>query len=164
MLRVIPWHFCSQASSTKKLEKMQDGALRFIYNDKPSNYADLLKSAGTVNLHIKRTKDIACEVYKIVNKLAASFIHNLVALKYSKYSTRRDKAATIFATIPSAQTPTYGHKLFSHRLWNCFPNEFRVIDNYCHFRRLLQNWDGPGCHCSVYSNCSFCCNVVNVMH
>ena len=144
------WHFCSQ-TSTIKLEKIQERALRFIYNDHSSTYADLLKCAGTVNLHIKRTKDIACEVFKIVNKLAPSFIHNLVALKYTKYSLRRDKAAT----IPSAQTSTYGLKSFSHegpRVWNCLPNEFRVVENYNHFRRLLQNWDGPGCHCSVCSH------------
>ena len=141
------WHFCSKAN-TNKLEKIQERALRFIYNDHSSTYTDLFESAGTVTLHIKRSKDIACEVFKIVNKLAPSFIHNLVELKYSKYSLRRDKAAT----IPSAQTSTYGLKSFSHegpRVWNCLPNEFRVIDNYSHFKRLLQNWDGPGCHCSV---------------
>ena len=103
------WHFCSKAN-TNKLEKIQERALRFIYNDHSSTYTDLLESAGTVTLHIKRSKDIACEVFKIVNKLAPSFIHNLVELKYSKYSLRRDKAAT----IPSAQTSTYGLKSFSH--------------------------------------------------
>ena len=61
-------------------------------------------------------------------------------------------APLMSAIIPSAQTSTYGLKSFSHegpRVWNSLPNEFRVIDNYSHFRRLLQNWDGPGCHCSV---------------
>ena len=42
------WHFCSQ-TSTIKLEKSQERALRFIYNDHSSTYANLLKCAGTVN-------------------------------------------------------------------------------------------------------------------
>ena len=125
------WHFCSKAG-TNKLEKIQERTLRFIYNDHSSTCTDLLESAGTVTLHIKRSKDIACDcdVFKIVfYKLAPSFIHNLVELKYSKYSLRRDKAAT----IPSAQTSTYGLKSFSHegpRVRNCLPNEFRVIYHY----------------------------------
>ena len=152
------WHFCSQAS-TNKLEKIQERALRFIYNDHSSTYTELLKSSGTVNIHIKRTKDIACAVYKIVNKLAPSFIQTLVALKYSKYSQRRNKAAT----IPSAQTPTYGLKSFSHegpRVWNCLPNEFRLIDNYSHFRRCYRIGmvQGATAQSADTSNCSVCCN------
>ena len=47
------WHFCSQCN-TNKLEKVQERALRFVYNDYISSHADLLKTAGTEYLHIKR--------------------------------------------------------------------------------------------------------------
>ena len=36
------WHFCSQANSNK-LEKIQEMALRFIYNNYFSTHSDLLK-------------------------------------------------------------------------------------------------------------------------
>ena len=74
------WHFCGQCS-TNKLEKVQERALRFVYNDYVSPYADLLKTAGTEYLHIKRVKEMAQEVFKIVNNIAPTFIKNLIALK-----------------------------------------------------------------------------------
>ena len=45
------WHFCSQ-SSTKNTE----------------------------HLHVKRIKEMACEVFKIVNNIAPTFIQNLIML------------------------------------------------------------------------------------
>ena len=35
------WHFCS-AKSTNKIEKIEERALRFLYNDHVSSYNDLL--------------------------------------------------------------------------------------------------------------------------
>ena len=50
------WHFCSQAN-TKKLEKIQERALIFIYNNYSSTHNDVLKTAGTQYLHVKRPKN-----------------------------------------------------------------------------------------------------------
>ena len=64
-----PLIFCNQ-SNTNKLENIQNRALRFIYNNYTSSHADLLKTAGTEYLHTNRTKYMACEVFKIVNKIS----------------------------------------------------------------------------------------------
>ena len=141
------WHFCSQ-SSTKKLEKNQERALRFIYNDHSSTHHDLLKTANTEHLHVKRIKEVACEVFKIVNNIAPTFIQNLIMLKCSQYSMRKDNTAV----VPKANTSKYGLKSFVHdgpRIWNSLPNEMRKIVNYGEFRRLIRNWDGPSCNCSI---------------
>ena len=141
------WHFCSQAS-TNKLEKIQERALRFINNDDSSTYNDLLTTAGTEYLHVKRIKEMACEVLKIVNNVAPTFIQNLIALKCSQYSLQKDKPAV----VPNANTSTYGLKTFAHggpRIWNSLPNELRKSENYGEFRRLIRNREGPMCKCSA---------------
>ena len=38
----VTWHFCSE-KNTKKMEKIQERALRFIYNDYVLNYEELLE-------------------------------------------------------------------------------------------------------------------------
>ena len=60
-------HFCS-ASSTNKLERIQERALRFISNDYTSLLSTLLTTTNTQPLHIRRLKQMACEVFKIVNR------------------------------------------------------------------------------------------------
>ena len=135
------WHFCSQAN-TNKLEKIQERAIRFIYNNYSSSLSDLLKLSGTEYLHV------ACEVFKIVNDLSPSFIRGLVEIKHSQYSMRRINSAF----IPKARTTKYGLKSFAHvcvLVWNSLPNELRTSENYGQFRGLIRRWDGPLCRCSV---------------
>ena len=143
------WHFFSQ-SSTKKPEKIQERALHFIYNDYSSTHHDLLKTANTEHLHVKRIKEMACEVFKIVNNIAPSFIQNLIIIKCSQYSLRKDNTAV----VTKANTSKYGLRSFVHdddgsQIWNSLPNEMRKTVHYGEFRRLIRNWDGPSCNCSI---------------
>ena len=95
-------HFCSQAK-TNKLDKIQERAIRFIYNNYSSSLSDVLKLSGTEYLHVKMLKLMACEVYKIVNDLSPSFISDLIEIKHSQYSMRRINSAF----IPKAHTNKY---------------------------------------------------------
>jgi hypothetical protein len=40
----LAWHFCTDKNS-KKLEKVQERALRFVYDDYTSSYINLLEKA-----------------------------------------------------------------------------------------------------------------------
>ena len=63
----IVWHFCGE-TNTRKIEKNQERALRFIYEDYSSSYEDLLKKSRLPTLKIRRLRTMAIEVYKIFNK------------------------------------------------------------------------------------------------
>jgi hypothetical protein len=41
---LIIWHFCGETNATK-IEKFQESALRFIYEDYSSSYEDLLNKS-----------------------------------------------------------------------------------------------------------------------
>ena len=91
---------------------------------------------------------MACEVLQIVHNIAPSFIQNLIIIKCSQYSLRNDNTAV----VPKANTSKYGLKSFAHdgpRTWNSLPNEMRKTVNYGKFRRLIRNWDGLSCNCSI---------------
>ena len=55
----LAWHFCSKAN-TIKLEKIQERALRFIYEDYNSTYEELLHIAKVPSLQIRRMCTMAC--------------------------------------------------------------------------------------------------------
>ena len=48
----LAWHFCTE-SNTKKMEKLQERGLRFVYNDFFTSYEDLLTKAKLSTLHIR---------------------------------------------------------------------------------------------------------------
>ena len=145
----LAWHFCS-VSSTNKLEKVQERALRFVNNDYSSSIGDLLKSTNTQPLHVRRLKQMASEVFKIVNKLSPEYINDLVKIKPSTYNFRTEKQTE----IPSVNTTRYGLRSFrseAARVWNSLPNELRVAESYPQFRRLTRGWDSLGCKCPLCS-------------
>ncbi len=76
----LVWHFCVK-SSTRKIEKTQERALRFLLNNKTSSYALLLTTSNSTTLHIRRIKAIACEVVKSLNDLNPSFMKEMFKKK-----------------------------------------------------------------------------------
>ena len=141
----IAWHFCSQ-SSVNKMEKIQERALRFICDDFESPLQDLLQKNGVLPLHISRMKLMAREVFKIVNNIATSYLHDLISLKPSTYDFRSERQAQ----LPRVNSTRYGLRSFRYeavRIWNSLPNEVRLAESYPQFRRMLQAWDGLDCKC-----------------
>jgi hypothetical protein len=59
----MAWHFCSQGS-TSKMERIQERALRFIYNGYKCSDRDLLHLANLSTLEIKRMRTMAIECFK----------------------------------------------------------------------------------------------------
>jgi hypothetical protein len=54
----LAWHFCNK-NNTSKLEKNQERALRFIYDDFVSSYDELLVKAKVPSLKIRRMRTMA---------------------------------------------------------------------------------------------------------
>ena len=93
---------------------------------------------------------MACEVFKIVNKLSPEYINDIVNIKPSTYNFRAER----LAEVPRVNTTRYGLRSFGSeaaRVWNSLPNELRVAESYPQFRRMIRGWDGLGCKCPLCS-------------
>ena len=64
----LVWHFC-RASDNRKLERVQERALRAIYCDRSSSYEKLLNMANLCTLRNRRLQDIAGLMYKVKNNI-----------------------------------------------------------------------------------------------
>ena len=68
------WHFCP-ASDTRKLERIQERALRSVYCDNVSSYEQLLQRASLPTLYTRRLQDIAIMMrFKVKNGFAPPYI------------------------------------------------------------------------------------------
>ena len=145
----LVWHFCCERN-TKKLEKIQERALRFIYNDSDSSYENLLEKSQLPSLRLRRLRSMAIEVFKIINKQTPVYLHDLVTIKKSSYSFRYNNTVN----IPRVNTTRYGlHSLRygAAKLWNELPNDLREGISLNNFKSLISKWDGDGCSCSFCS-------------
>ena len=64
----LVWHFCGKRN-TSKIEKLQERALRFVFNDFTSSYDNMLEKAELTKLTLSciKKKTLALEVYKALH-------------------------------------------------------------------------------------------------
>ena len=131
----------------KKIEKIQERALRFIYNKYTSSYEDLLCKSKLPSLKVRRLRTFALEVFKIVNKDCPVYLFDpLIDIKNTSYSFRyQNKAA-----LPQVRTTNFGLQSLRYadaKLWNELPDHFRKDMSLDQFKNLINTWSGSSCHC-----------------
>ena len=139
----IVWHFCGKENNNK-LEKVQERALRILYDDRSSPYSDLLDRAGTTTVLISRLKCMALEVFKCVNGSNTPSLNKLFEVKDTDYSFR-DAVKLI---QPRRNSVNNGLRSFSYvgsKLWNDLPRYMKesLHDDIQCFKSCLNNWNGP---------------------
>ena len=143
----IVWHFCSKASS-RKMERIQERALRFLYNDKVSSYECLLEKCKSTTMHLRRIKIIALEVFKSLNDLNPPFMKDMFTPKNVTYELRDGN----LLIQPKFKKVTYGRNSFKYygsHIWNLLPNEIKNSTDVEDFKTLIKAWDGPTCQCAM---------------
>ena len=69
-------HFCS-SKSLKKSGKIQQRALRILYNDSTSDYNQLLNKSSKASMEVKRFRNIALEIFKTLNHLNPEYMKEI---------------------------------------------------------------------------------------
>ena len=90
----LVWHFCGEVN-TKKVEKNQERALRFIYEDYSLTYEELLCKSKIPSLKIRRLRTVVLEVFKIINRECPVYLQDIITIKKSSYSFRYQNKAVI---------------------------------------------------------------------
>jgi hypothetical protein len=143
----VVWNFCSKQSA-RKIEKIQERALRYMTGNLTMNYEELLKHTGYKSMHLARLKSIAIEVFKCVYNINPTFMNDMFVVK----DMPRDLRDPSILVIPRFSKVMYGRKTFSYygaHLWNLLPNDFKHVLDFNSFKNLLSKWEGPQCQCNV---------------
>ena len=107
------WHFC-RASDRRKLERLQERALRTAFNSRSDSYQNLLMQAKLPTLYNRRLQDIAILMFKAKNNLLPKYLQDLFNLngeREKRYNLRNSDF-----TLPRFNKIKYG-KTFSEISW-----------------------------------------------
>ncbi len=105
----------------KCIENVQKRLIQIVFNDRISDYSDLLKKANTCTIETRWKRQLVTEVYKALNGLTPSYISDIFQEKTVNYNLRRSK----LITQPKFLSQTHGyHSLRQEgtRLWDTLPN------------------------------------------
>ena len=99
----LVWHFCS-AKSVKKIEKIQEQALRILYNNFPSDFESILNKSGKLTIEVKRLRILALEVSKTLNNMNPEYINEIF------YKTAFTTDIPLNLEVNENHTTKYGNK------------------------------------------------------
>ena len=120
------WHHCG-ARKTTKLEKVNERALRFIYNDNSTSYHTLLKWIGLHStLETRRIQDMLVTINSCFQGRASTSINRLIKVRTSNYNLR---GVNVLA-LHKVNSTKYGLKCFSYyaaKQWNTLPDDIRTL-------------------------------------
>ena len=74
----------------RKVKKIQYIALKFVYNDFTSSYADLKKLACHHLMYTEKQRCILVEVYKCLNHISPLYLNDMFDVKDLPYGFRND--------------------------------------------------------------------------
>ena len=147
---------CSVALQ-RKLEKIQERALRFVTNDYSSSYMNILNVTGKSPICISQIKAIAIQTYKILDNKSPPIPKEFLSRKETSYSLRdNDKLI-----LPKFNTIKYGKKSFRYQaaqLWNLLPLEIKCTKDIETFKDKLNRWEGIYCNCGACFICAVKCS------
>ena len=81
------WMFHSRQLN-KKINKIQERALRITYKDTEPSYSELLKKDCAITIHTVNLQLLMTEMYKIINNLSPSFMQEIFSNNESHYNLR----------------------------------------------------------------------------
>ena len=119
-----------------------------MYEDYQSSYVMLLEKAKLPALHVKRTRILVVETFKILNKLAPPVLRDLLVKRDSSYNFRY----TNILQVSHVMTTKFGKNSFRYAapvLWNSLPENFRNTVNFNQFKSLISRWNGEDCNCTA---------------
>ena len=148
----VVWHFC-KASDSRKVERIQERALRAVYKTKSDTYETLLNRARLPTLHNRRLQDIAIYMYKVKNKLSPISVAEIFTLKQSSYSLRNsDFNITRFNTVNYGK---HSVRHFGPVLWSKLSNDIKNSSSLSVFKRTIRKLD---INSMLDNNCN-CCDM-----
>ena len=140
------WMFHDR-SVNKKINKIQERALRIAYKDGYSSFEDLLRKAESVSIHQRNKKSLATENFKTQSNLNPSFMKQIFVLKDAPYHLR--SCRNIFAPKPKTTEYGTGSACFpGSKIWHAMPSCLKESQTLNNFKRKLQSYEFD-CSCRL---------------
>ena len=147
----LTWMFHSRKLNNK-INRLQERALRLVYNDFNSSFRQLLDEDNSFTIHHQNIQSLVIEMYKVVNDLSTTTFAKLFTKKQSSSLQLRSQA---YFKIPRVRTELFGKNTLRYMgpvMWNTVPLEIRQVNSLNSFKKLIRKWKPIDCPCRLCKN------------
>ena len=130
-----------------RINRIQERALRVVYNDKTSTFNELLERDKSVTIHSRNLQILATELYKVKHGLSPKIMNNVFPMNPSIYNLRNSDFKT-----ENVRTVHYGTDSLSFlgpRIWKLVPLEVKSSTTLQVFKSKIKTWVPKNCPCRL---------------
>ena len=142
----LAWMFHSRLLENR-INKIHERALRIVYNDNESSFAELLKKDGSFTIHERNIQALAIEMYKVINGLSPEIMNDIFSLKESETYCSRFPFKT--RNISSVSYGTETLSFMGPKIWALIPNDLKEVKSFPEFKRKIKCWKPDKCPCRM---------------
>ena len=128
-----------------RINRIQERAMRIVYNDRKSTSEELLKKAKSVTVHSRNLQILATEMFKVSNGLAPEITNNVFQINPSVYNLRNSESENV-------KTVHYGTESLSFlgpKIWKLVPLEIKNSTSLQIFKIKIKTWVPESCPCRL---------------
>ena len=143
----LVWLFCSR-NANNRMNRIQERALRIVYNDKVSSFSALLERDNSVTIHSRNLQVLATEIFKVKNNLASPVMNEIFGLSETPYNLRK---SAIFQSR-RIRTQSYGLNSLAYlgpKIWQLVPEEIKRSVSLNDFKSKIKTWKTDRCPCKL---------------
>ena len=138
----LVWMFCSRKMN-RKMNFIQERALRLVYDDYNSTFVDLLEKDRSLCFHHRNIHQVAIEMFKVKNDLVPPFMSKLFTYNKTNDKFIRPPIHTTHKGIESLRN-------FGPIVWNMMiPNSIKSCQNVNVFKEHIKTWVPKNCSCKL---------------
>ena len=141
------WMFCSR-SLNNLINRIHERALRLIHNDHVSSFENILEMTKEEKIHQNNLESLAKEIYKFLNGLSFSIMHDAFMIRNNKCNLRNFQC--LYST--NRRIAKYGAETVTYRgsqMWNLVPEKTKNASSLEIFKNEIRKRKGEKCPCTI---------------
>ena len=125
---LISWMFHSRCLDNK-INRLHERYFKMIYNDKISNFEELLNKDNSVSIHYNNIHTLAIEMYKVTNDMPPDIMNEVFKLRNTPHYNLRHTQHSSTDPIHSAYNGTESASHLGPKIWEQIPAEIKNKDS-----------------------------------
>ena len=144
----LVWMCCNRSLNTK-INRLHERSLRIVYNDKKSNFNELLVKDGSVSIHHQNLQKLAVEMFKVSSGLSPKILNDVFLFGEQISYQLRQRPQFQIPWVHSVFSGTESLKFPGRKIWALVPNEMKQLESLWKFRNAIKRWKPTSCSCRL---------------
>ena len=139
---------CHSRENNRKINRLHEGCLRIINDNKQLPFNELLEKDSSVSIHVRNLQVLATEIYRVSNELSTSIMKGIFPVNKNPYTLRCDLQFPRHL-IKTVYYKTRSISKLEPKIWDLVPNNLKVIDSLEFFKQAIKKWKSENCPCQL---------------